>query len=206
MTAHAALFAILGALFIGAMSPGPSFVFVVRTAVARSRADGLAAAVGMGVGAMTFGALALVGLHTLMNEAAGLYWALKIAGGLYLIYLAIVIWRHAGASLALDGAIGRNGLAKSFGLALATQLSNPKIVAVFGAVFAALLPAEPPLWLDLTLPPLIFCQETFWYALVALAFSSAGPRAMYLRARTVIDRVAGTIIGVLGVRLLFEAR
>jgi threonine/homoserine/homoserine lactone efflux protein len=206
MTAHAALFAILGALFIGAMSPGPSFVFVVRTAVARSRADGLAAAVGMGVGAMTFGALALVGLHTLMNEAAGLYWALKIAGGLYLIYLAIVIWRHAGASLALDGAIGRNGLAKSFGLALATQLSNPKIVAVFGAVFAALLPAEPPLWLDLALPPLIFCQETFWYALVALAFSSAGPRAMYLRARTIIDRVAGTIIGVLGVRLILDAR
>jgi threonine/homoserine/homoserine lactone efflux protein len=206
MTAHAALFAILGALFIGAMSPGPSFVFVVRTAVARSRADGLAAAVGMGVGAMTFGALALVGLHTLMSEAAGLYWALKIAGGLYLIYLAIVIWRHAGASLALDGAIGRNGLAKSFGLALATQLSNPKIVAVFGAVFAALLPAEPPLWLDLALPPLIFCQETFWYALVALAFSSAAPRAMYLRARTVIDRVAGTIIGVLGVRLILDAR
>jgi threonine/homoserine/homoserine lactone efflux protein len=206
MSAHAALFAILGALFIGAMSPGPSFVFVVRTAVARSRADGLAAAVGMGVGAMTFGALALVGLHTLMTEAAGLYWALKIAGGLYLIYLAIVIWRHAGASLALDGAIGRNGLAKSFGLALATQLSNPKIVAVFGAVFAALLPAEPPLWLDLALPPLIFCQETFWYALVALAFSSAAPRAMYLRARTVIDRVAGTIIGVLGVRLILDAR
>jgi threonine/homoserine/homoserine lactone efflux protein len=207
MTAHAALFAILGALFIGAMSPGPSFVFVVRTAVARSRADGLAAAVGMGVGAMTFGALALVGLHTLMNEAAGLYWALKIAGGLYLVYLAVMIWRHAGAPIAVgDGAYVRSSLPRSFGLALATQLSNPKIVAVFGAVFAALLPAEPPLWLDLTLPPLIFCQETFWYALVALAFSSAGPRAMYLRARTIIDRVAGTIIGVLGVRLLFEAR
>jgi threonine/homoserine/homoserine lactone efflux protein len=207
MSAHAALFAILGALFLGAMSPGPSFVFVVRTAVARSRADGLAAAVGMGVGAMTFGALALVGLHTLMTEAAGLYWTLKIAGGLYLVYLGIAIWRHAGAPLALgEGVTGRSGLAKSFGLALATQLSNPKIVAVFGAVFAALLPAEPPLWLDLALPPLIFCQETAWYALVALAFSSAGPRAMYLRARTVIDRVAGTIIGVLGVRLLFEAR
>ena len=75
LSAHAALFAILGALFIGAMSPGPSFVFVVRTAVARSRADGFAAALGMGVGAMTFGALALVGLHTLMSEAGGLYWA-----------------------------------------------------------------------------------------------------------------------------------
>jgi threonine/homoserine/homoserine lactone efflux protein len=207
LSAHAALFAILGALFIGAMSPGPSFVFVVRMAVARSRADGFAAALGMGVGAMTFGALALVGLHTLMSEAAGLYWALKIAGGLYLVYLAVLIWRHADAPIALgERAHGRSNLAKSFGLALATQLSNPKIVAVFGAVFAALLPADPPLWLDLALPPLIFCQETVWYGLVALAFSSAAPRAMYLRARTMIDRTASTIIGLLGVRLILDAR
>jgi threonine/homoserine/homoserine lactone efflux protein len=104
------------------------------------------------------------------------------------------------------GAEGRSGLAKSFAMALATQLSNPKIVAVFGAVFAALLPADPPLWLDLALPPLIFCQETLWYGLVALAFSAAAPRAMYLRARTVIDRMASTIIGLLGVRLILDAR
>ena len=40
MSALAALFAMLGTLLIGAISPGPSFVFVVRTAVAKSRADG----------------------------------------------------------------------------------------------------------------------------------------------------------------------
>ena len=33
MTAFAALFAMLGTLLIGAISPGPSFVFVVRVAV-----------------------------------------------------------------------------------------------------------------------------------------------------------------------------
>jgi threonine/homoserine/homoserine lactone efflux protein len=95
---------------------------------------------------------------------------------------------------------------KSFGFGLATQLSNPKIVAVFGAVFAALFPEHPPLWLYVALPPLIFCQETFWYALVALAFSSSRPRAFYLRAKTWIDRAAGAVIGLLGVRLIFEAR
>jgi threonine/homoserine/homoserine lactone efflux protein len=207
MSATTALFAILGALFIGAMSPGPSFVFVVRTAVARSRADGLAAAVGMGVGAMTFGALALLGLRTLMNEAATHYLVLKVAGGLYLVYLGVMIWRHATVPVAMAAeAHGRSNLMKSFGLALATQFSNPKIVAVFGAVFAALLPADPPLWLDLALPPLIFCQETLWYVLVAFAFSSAGPRAAYLRARKWIDRTAGAIIGLIGIRLIFEAR
>jgi threonine/homoserine/homoserine lactone efflux protein len=203
----AALLAILGALFLGAMSPGPSFVFVVRTAVARSRRDGLAAAVGMGVGAMTFGALALLGLRTLMTEAAWLYLALKIAGGLYLIYVAVMLWRGAGHALEM-GEAGHAAARpwNSFGMALATQMSNPKIVAWFGAVFASLVPEHPPLWLDLALPPLIFCQETFWYALVALAFSSPRPRALYLRAKTWIDRAAGVVMGVLGARLILESR
>ena len=208
MTPLAALFAILGALLIGAISPGPSFVFVVRTAVAQSRADGIAAALGMGVGAMIFGTLALLGLRTLMTEAAGLYTVLKIAGGLYLVYLAVRIWRGAKdpVEVVRNGGSGGSSLGRSFGLALATQMSNPKIIAVFGAVFAALLPAARPLWLDLTLPALIFVQETAWYALVALAFSSSRPRALYLGAKSWIDRAAGAVIGALGIRLLLEAR
>lgn len=208
MTPLAALFAILGALLVGAISPGPSFVFVVRTAVAQSRADGIAAAIGMGVGAMLFGALALLGLRTLMTEAAGLYYVLKIAGGIYLVYLAVRIWRGARApvEMARNGASGASSLGRSFGLALATQISNPKIIAVFGAVFAALLPATRPLWLDLALPVLIFVQETAWYALVALAFSSSRPRALYLGAKLWIDRFAGAVIGMLGIRLIWEAR
>jgi threonine/homoserine/homoserine lactone efflux protein len=72
-------------------------------------------------------------------------------------------------------------------------------------VFAALLPDNPPLWLDLAVPPLVFVQETAWYSIVALAFSSSRPRAVYLRAKLWIDRAAGLIIGALGVRLIVEA-
>ncbi len=201
------LFAILGALLIGAISPGPSFVYIVRTSVAQSRRDGLAGALGMGVGACLYGALALAGLRTLMTEAGWLYTGLKIAGGLYLVYLAVKIWRGAGEAVEVGaGEATVTNARRSFLLGLGTQLSNPKIVAVFGAVFAALLPTNPPLWLDLALPPLIFVQETSWYAIVALAFSSNRPRALYLRAKLWIDRVAGAVIGLLGIRLILEAR
>ena len=202
-----ALFSILGALLIGAISPGPSFVFVVRTAVAQSRREGLAAALGMGVGAMFYGALAVLGLRTLMQDGGLLFTALKVAGGLYLVYLAWQIWRHAAEPITVDTA-GQGGAnpVKAFALGLLTQLSNPKIVAVFGAVFAALLPANPEPWLYWALPVLIFCQETAWYAIVALAFSSQGPRAVYLGVKLWVDRAAAAFIGVLGIRLVIEAR
>jgi len=207
MTSVLLLLPILGALLLGAISPGPSFVFVVRTAVAQSRTEGLAAALGMGVGAMAYGALAVLGLRTLMLEGGIIFTALKVAGGLYLCYLAWQIWRHAAEPIAVtttDTATVRPG--RAFLLGLFTQLSNPKIVAVFGAVFAALLPEHAEPWLYWALPPLIFLQETAWYAIVALAFSASRPRSLYLGFKLWIDRAAAAFIGLLGVRLIIEAR
>ena len=206
MTSTLTLLSILGALLLGAISPGPSFVFVVRTAVAQSRTEGLAAALGMGVGAMVYGALAVLGLRTLMLEGGLVFTALKVAGGLYLCYLAWQIWRHAAEPIAVattGDAPARPG--RAFLLALLTQLSNPKIVAVFGAVFAALLPANPEAWLYWAIPPLIFLQETLWYAIVAVAFSASRPRSLYLGLKLWLDRAAAAFIGILGIRLILEA-
>ena len=57
------LLAILATLTAGVVSPGPSFLLVARAAVASSRSDGLAAAVGMGAGGVVFAAAALFGLQ-----------------------------------------------------------------------------------------------------------------------------------------------
>ena len=48
-------------------------------------------------------------------------------------------------------------------------------------------------------------MEGGWYAFVAVAMSSARPRAAYLSAQGWIDRAAGTLLGVLGLRLIYES-
>lgn len=95
MTTSAAISAILLAILLGAIVPGPSFVIVARNAVGLSRAHGLATALGMGLGGITFAGIALAGLYTLLFAVEWLYVALKIAGGLYLAYIALRIWRGA---------------------------------------------------------------------------------------------------------------
>ncbi|MCW2243374.1 LysE family translocator [Azospirillum canadense] len=206
MDASVALLSILGALAIGAMSPGPSFVLVARTSIAVSRRAGLAAALGMGVGGVAFAALALLGLHALLTQVGWLYLGLKVAGGLYLIHLAVRIWRSAGEPIHVaEGPVDATGATRAFWFALATQLSNPKTAIVYGSIFAALLPAAPPAWVLLTLPPAVFLIEAGWYAIVAVAFSAGRPRAAYLRSKGWIDRIAASVIGALGLRLAFEA-
>jgi threonine/homoserine/homoserine lactone efflux protein len=207
MTASAAVFAILVALLLGAMIPGPSFVLVARNAISLSRRDGLATALGMGVGGIFFGSIALAGLYTLLVAVEWIYIALKVAGGVYLIFIASKIWRGASQPMSVDEgtATHTRNASKSFWIGLTTQLSNPKTAIWYGSIFAALLPQHPPLWCYFVLPPLVFAIESGWYTIVALCFSSRRPREIYLRARRWVDRIAAGAIAALGLRLILAA-
>jgi threonine/homoserine/homoserine lactone efflux protein len=201
-----AILAIAGAIAVGAASPGPSFVMVMRTALARSRRDGVAAAFGMGIGGVVFCSLALLGLRAVFHEAPLLFLAFKLAGGCYLLYLAFRMWMGAKQPFAADAgaAATQPQLLKSFLLGLATQLSNPKTLVFYGSVFA-LLPAQLPVWGYFVLPPVIMAIETGWYMIVALVFSLGRPRAAYLRGKTWVDRCAAGVMAALGLKLIFSS-
>ncbi|MGL3605919.1 LysE family translocator [Rhizobium sp. G187] len=215
MTSFAILGAILFAIGIGAMSPGPSFVLVSRISVAHSRLHGIATAIGMGLGGALFAVLALAGLVALLQQVDWLYLALKCAGGLYLVYLGIVIWRGASEPLAMatNGATDavNEGSGKQLSplramlVAFATQISNPKTAVVYASIFAALMPQAPPTAVLIALPPLVFVVEAGWYLIVALAFSAHRSQRAYLKWKVWVDRLAGAVIGALGIRLIGES-
>ena len=201
-----ALLSILGTTAIGTVSPGPSFVVVVRASAGLSRRDGLASALGMGCGGLGFAGFALAGLQAVLMQVSWLYLVLKVAGGAYLCYLGYRIWR--GAKVPLDTSNGptvAGGWRKSFAIGLGTQLSNPKTAIWYASVFAAFLPHPIPTWMFWAVPPLIFIIETGWYTIVAFAFSAARARAIYLGAKLWIDRFAGGVVMLLGGKLVLEA-
>jgi RhtB (resistance to homoserine/threonine) family protein len=205
----AALLSIAIALTLGAMSPGPSFILVARTSLAVSRRDGLAAAVGMGIGGVFFSAIALLGLLAILTAVPLLHLALKVLGGTYLVYLGYRIWRGAQQPLALESASHQNHPTqawRSFVRGLVTQVSNPKTAIVYASIFASLLPHDIPLLALVALPIMVFAIETIWYSVVVLALSSPSPRARYLGAKAWIDRTAGAIMFLLGLKLIFEAQ
>jgi threonine/homoserine/homoserine lactone efflux protein len=207
MTEFMSVLAIMAAILVGAISPGPSFLLVARTSLSHSRGHGLASALGMGVGGMVLATLAVIGLQALFMQVDWLYMGFKIGGGAYLVYLGYRLWRGAKEPLtaATEMAAGNRGLFRTFMLSLATQLSNPKTVIFYSSVFAALLPAKPSLAVIMVLPFVLFLIEGGWYSAVALAFSTAKPRAAYLSFKAWIDRAAGALMAALGLRLIFGA-
>lgn len=199
------LLAIGGVLALGAMSPGASFLLVARLSVARSRAAGIAAALGMGVGCAAFALLALLGLQAVLERVPALHRALSIAGGVYLLWLAWGLWRRA-PSADTDADAEAPGPARpAFVLGLLTQLSNPQTALVFGSLFAALLPATRAPADYVLLPALAFAVDAAWFVLVACLLSAAALRRWWSRARRPLDRISAVLMAGMGARLLLRA-
>jgi threonine/homoserine/homoserine lactone efflux protein len=190
---------------LAAMSPGPSFLLVSRLAIARSRRHALAAALAMGIGATAWAAAALLGLAVVLARNPELYAALRIAGGLYLAFLAVRLWRGAGRGApAEEPGVEASSVAAAFRTALLVQLTNPKVAVFFGSIFVGLLPPGWPGWVTAAVLALVLVDETLWYAAVATAFSTEGPRLVYQRVRTTLDRALAGVLGLLAVKLVLD--
>lgn len=189
-------------------SPGPSTVLVIQTSAVAGRRGGLLAALAMMVGALAWAAAALYGLQALFAKFEWLYVAFRIGGALFLIYLAVMIWRHAKDPLpeiAVDRTAHMTGW-QGFMRALLLQLSNPKIMVFFGSIFLSVLPQNTPAWMDGAVLAIVALNEFCWFALLALLFSGGPARAFYRRAKVWIDRVMGGVLGLLGLRLILAGR
>lgn len=200
-----ALLATGGAILLGAMSPGPSFIMIARTAVVSSRQNALAAAAGMGTGCMIFSVLALSGLHSLLILVPWLYSALKIAGGAYLIWLGARLLFSTDRKGCISQKDNKAIYAPHAFLAgMLTQLSNPNTAIVFGSIFAATLGSHISPVLYVVLPLMAFCIDTLWYALVACLLSADRPRRAYIGYKRWLDRIGGGVMCFLGIRLFIR--
>jgi threonine/homoserine/homoserine lactone efflux protein len=187
-------------------SPGPSTVLVVQTAAVAGRRGGLIAAFAMMLGALAWAAAALYGLQALFAQFAWLYRVFQIAGGLFLIYLAVMIWRHARDLLPEIASVARGSDRQTFIRALLLQLGNPKIMVFFGSIFLSVLPQDMPGWMEGAVLATVAFNEFTWFALLALLFSGGTARAFYRRAKFWLDRIMGGALALLGLRLALSAR
>ena len=208
MQAYMSVIAITGALAAGAVSPGPSFIYVARNAISLSRQHGFATALGMGSDACTFAVIALLGLQAVFTAVPMAFWLLKIVGGAYLVYLASKILRSARQPLQQlnTDRTANMTLGRAYLFGLLTQLSNPKTAIVFAGVFSALLPQDIPAYFYAAIPFAAFCVDAGWYFIVAFVLSSEAPRKAYLRFKAVFDSTAGCVMGLLGLKLILSSK
>ena len=119
------------ACLILAATPGADMALFLSRTLTGCRAQGFAAQAGASLGLIFHTSAAALGLSALLAASAEAYEAVKIAGALYLLWLA---WRaiREGSVLTLTaGALARRDLRGAFANGLLINLTNPKIVLFF---------------------------------------------------------------------------
>lgn len=181
-------------------SPGPAMLYFIRTTLASGRMAGLYTVWGLGAMAATWTALAFMGLEAVFTLFPWAFLILKTLGALYLIWIAYQTWRHARAPM---GEAPTPPLRAFWGGVL-VNLSNPKSVLFAGAVIMVIFP-QGLAWADkaLIVANHLLVELLIGSALV-LAFSTKHVSAGYLRAKPIFDRIAASVLGFLGLKLLLS--
>ncbi len=187
---------------MASISPGPAVLMSARTGLTEGFRTGFMLAIGIGLGGVFWAAAAISGLALLFKAAPALLLGLKVLGGIYLLYLAYKMWRSADTPLDMTqtSTIPRSGAAAIW-LGLATQLTNPKTVAMFSAIFIGTVPPTTPLWQIGIVLLAVFLNETLWCSFVARVFAAERTRRSYIGLKSIIDRCFGGMLALLGVKL-----
>jgi threonine/homoserine/homoserine lactone efflux protein len=192
------------ATFLFAIFPGPALLYTAAQTLARGRAAGFMAALGIHIGGYAHVLAAALGLSAVFVHVPQLYFALKIAGALYLIWLGVGLIR---TRLDLDALpqVRVQSAHRALFQSIVVEVLNPK-VALF---FIAFLPqfvdpaAAFPLWLQfLALGVIVNLAFTTADLITVLLTSSV---LTGLRRSGVAQRVArvvgGSVLIGLGARL-----
>jgi len=197
----------LASLFLLALAtsiiPGPSNFLTMRVAMRRGRGPALATALGTTLGCLIWCLAAVVGLAALIAAAPWLYKVLRIAGGLYLVWFAIALWR---AKPEPEQAEPPPGAAlTAFWQGLAICLTNPKSVLFFASVFSAYVGPDSPVWVHGAAVVVVTLTCLVWQSSLALAFSALRAAQAYARAQKPLDRGAAGLMGAFGLSLLWTS-
>ena len=200
---HSQLLPFLGAAIVIALTPGADTAFVVRTALVAGAAPARRTALGTAAGLMVWGAASACGVAAILNASAEAYTTVKLAGAAYLIWLGIQAIRHAGAHDPVQHA----RVGSPFLQGLLCNLLNPKA----GIFFTALLPQfvspqDPALAVSLLLSTIAAATSLAWLTVYATLVPRAGDVLRRTPVRRAIDRVTGTVLIALGVRLALSRR
>jgi threonine/homoserine/homoserine lactone efflux protein len=192
---------------VACITPGPNTLLVIRYCLTAPRRVAIVAASGTITGTLCWGLAGWLGINILFQTAPFAYLALKIGGGLYLLYLGARIfldlrrYRHAA-----DVETGRMHvpLGTAYRMGLATNLANPKSALFVASLFAATMPAGTPFLYGTAAIAVMVTLSTLYYTVLVALITHPQVAAAYLRARKKIDIAVGMVFVGFGTKLLLS--
>jgi len=195
---------LLAAILITA-SPGPDNLLVLGLGMSRGRKQGMVFGLGCALGCLSHTLLAVLGVSALIAASPVAFTALRVGGGLYLVWLGLNALRSQGGSRAGDGNAAPQSLGSLFTRGLVANAINPKVVLFFLSLLPQfVIPANGNVPGQMLALGVTFTVQAA--VLFGLLGYFAGAIGTWLNrkpgAGKWLDRIAGTVFIGLGLKLI----
>jgi threonine/homoserine/homoserine lactone efflux protein len=194
----------LAAAVLITVAPGPDNLMVLGFGMSRGRAAGIAFGLGCGFGCLSHTLLAALGVSALIAASPLAFLALKVGGGLYLVWLGCQAWQSRGQARAVAPG-GGEPLSRLFARGLLANAVNPKVALFFLSFLPQFVVAERGSsgWQTVQLGLVFTAQAALLFGLLGYFSGSTGLWLQrHARAGIWLDRLAGTIFVALGARMM----
>lgn len=201
--------ALIAVFSLAVISPGPDFVMAVRNSLVFSRRAGIFTAIGFGFGQLIHVTYTALGISAIISSSIILFNIIKWVGALYLIYIGIQALRSKGASqqtIHIEKEGKRMSDSQALWSGFLTNALNPKATLFCLAVFSQILSPETPIVWQAIYGATCVVMVTVWFILVALFLNQNKIRDMFLRFAKYIDRVCGTLMIALGIKVALSSK
>jgi threonine/homoserine/homoserine lactone efflux protein len=195
------LWAFLPIALVVTITPGAATAMIVRSAMRGGWRAGLRTIAGNSVGVVVWALLSIAGISALVAASEIAFVALKVTGALVLVWMGVQSFRRAGAA---EVSVEPRR-ARAFRDGLVTSLANPKLAVFFVALFPQFVGERGDvLPTTLAMAAMIVCLDCVWYSTLAVLASRAKAGFMASRAGRWMERVTGTVLIALGLRVALD--
>jgi threonine/homoserine/homoserine lactone efflux protein len=195
----------LGAAVLLTLAPGPDNLMVLALGASRGRTRGMAFGLGCALGCLSHTVLAAIGVSAVIAASPKAFTALKILGGLYLLRLGWQALRSGGPTRPSEAGEAVESPLRMFARGLVANAINPKVVMFFLAFLPQFVVATrgDTAWQIVQLGLIFTAQAAVIFGMLGYFAGAIGQwLGQHERAGLWLDRVAGTVLIGLGLKLL----
>lgn len=198
--------------FLALLSPGPDFILVVKSALKGNRKNAIGVALGIATANAVYIGLCLIGVGAILASSVSLMIALKVIGGLFLIYLAfhaLKAPKNAYQNLTVDSEnvpiLSSFSFLKEFVTGFLSGILNPKNLLFYLSLFTVALTPEINFQFKLILGVWMTLVVFLWDVTIIYLLSRDSVRKKFTKVAFYIDKITGVILCAIGFSVVKSA-
>lgn len=160
------------------LTPGPDIIYVLIQSLVHGKKSGLVTALGLVSGILVHTTLVALGLALIIKQTPGIFNIIKVAGALYLFFLAYQSYKAEAILQFSTGSIPKKKSVQLFTQGFIMNIINPKVIIFFLAFFPGFLwnKEEQVVYQFYMLGGLFLIQALIIFSIVALLAGSISSR------------------------------